>query len=71
MNGVLGSPPLTDVSGSWLASLALLSVVVSNGIAGVNVLSRCTTDAGGAVTRAISGSYSVFVNGTVPIDGLV
>ena len=48
----------------------LLSAVVSKGIAGVNVLSRCTTDAGGAITRAISGSDSVFVSGTIPIDGL-
>ena len=66
MNGLLGSPPLMDVAGSWPASLVLLFGVVSKGIAGANVLSRCTTDAGGAVTHAISGSDSVFVNGTIP-----
>ena len=70
MNGLPGSPLLTDVAGSWLASMVLLFAVVSKGIAGVNVLSRCTTNVGGAVTRAISSSDSVFVSGIVPIDGL-
>ena len=65
MNVLLGSPPLIDVVGSWPASLALLSVVVFNGIVGVNVLSRCTPYAGGVVTRAIFGSDSIFVSGTV------
>ena len=70
MNGLLGSPPLMDVAGSWLASLALLSAVVSNGIASVNVLSRCIANACGAVTRAISGSDFVFVNGTISTDSV-
>ena len=70
MNGLPGSPPLTDVDGSWPASLVLLSTVVSKGIAAVNVLSQYTTDAGGAVTRAISGSDFVFVSGTISTDGL-
>ena len=70
MNGLPGSPPLMDVASCWPANLVLLFAVVSKGIAGVNVLSWCTTDAGGAIARAISGSNSVFVNGTVLVDGL-
>ena len=39
-----------DVVGSWPTNLVLLFAVVSKGIVGVNVLSRCTTDAHGGIT---------------------
>ena len=39
VNGLLGSPPLTDIAGSQPASLVLLSAVAFNGITSLKVLS--------------------------------
>ena len=66
-NGLPRSPQLMDIVGSWLASLALLTAVISTSIADVNVLSWCMASAVGAIVRAISGSNSVTDNEIVSI----
>ena len=69
VNGLPRSPPLTDVVNSWPTSLALLFVVVSNGIAGANVLSECMVGVCGAITHEISGLDAVFIRGIVSLGG--
>ena len=60
MNGLLESPHPAIAVSIVLASMALVSIVVSNGSTGVMVLSRCTSsEDGGALARYIIGSVMV------------
>ena len=69
MKGLPVSPPLTDNASSRPASLVLLSVVISTGIVGTNVLSRCIARAGGAFTLAIFRSNFVTGHGALSSAG--